>query len=157
MNQQNFSDFEYSNRKKKTKKEEFLNALDQWIPWDEWTERIRPYYYSGKRGRPPKDLETMLRMYLLKVWFGLSDAGVEDAIYDSYAMRNFMHLDFLDEQVPGSSTLRRFSRLIEKEGIADALLKQTTEKIRQEGYVLHRIPVSDVSLAALPGKNNEEE
>ncbi len=157
MKQQNFSDFEYSNRKKKTKREEFLNAMDEWIPWDSWTERIRPYYYSGKRGRPPKDLETMLRMYLLKIWFGLSDAGVEDAIYDSYAMRDFMHLDFLDEQVPGSSTLRRFSRLIEKEGIADALLKQTTERIRKEGYVLHRVPISDATLTALPKKKNGKE
>ena len=31
----------------------------------------------------------MLRMYLLQVWFNLSDPGTEDAIYDSYA---FPHL-----------------------------------------------------------------
>ena len=29
----------------------------------------------------------MLRMYLMQIWFNLSDEGIEDAIYDSYAMR----------------------------------------------------------------------
>lgn len=37
-------------------------------------------------------------MYLLQVWFTMSDVGVEDAIYDSYAMRTFMKLNFLSEQ-----------------------------------------------------------
>jgi IS5 family transposase len=54
---------------------------------------IEPHYYvdrPGKRGRKAKPLETMLRMYLLQVWFSLSDEGVEDAVYDSYAMRRFL-------------------------------------------------------------------
>ena len=42
------------------------------------------------RGLPPKDIEVMLRMYLMQNWFNLSDEGVEDEIYDSYAMRSFI-------------------------------------------------------------------
>ena len=34
----------------------------------------------------------MLRMYLMQIWFNLSDEGIEDSIYDSYAMRTFMHI-----------------------------------------------------------------
>lgn len=85
MKQQTFSDIEYSNRRKKTKREEFLDSMDEIIPWDHWVNIIRPYYLSGKRGRPPKAIESMLRMYLMQNWFNLSDAGIEDAIYDSYA------------------------------------------------------------------------
>ena len=59
--------------------------MEEIIPWEEWVEYVRPYYPDGKRGRPTKGIETMLRMYLLQVWFNLSDEGVEDAIYDSYA------------------------------------------------------------------------
>ena len=62
------------------------------IPWDEWINIIVPFYLSGKRGLPTIGIETMLRMYLLQVWFNLSDEGVENAIYDSHAMRNFMKL-----------------------------------------------------------------
>ena len=52
MSQMTFSDFEYSNRKKKTKREEFLEVMEDIIPWDEWVEFVRPYYPNGKRGRP---------------------------------------------------------------------------------------------------------
>ena len=72
MRQQTFTDIEYSGRKRKTKREEFLQVMNDIIPWAEWIALIRPYYPKGKRGRPPKGIETMLRMYLLQVWFNLS-------------------------------------------------------------------------------------
>ena len=56
---------EYSNRKKKTKREEFLDAMEEIIPWSYWVEMIRPYYFANKRGRKPIGIETMLRMYLI--------------------------------------------------------------------------------------------
>ena len=67
MKQQTFSDIEYSSRKRKTKREEFLEIMDEIIPWDEWVEFVSPYYPSGKRGRPTMGIEKMLRMYLLQV------------------------------------------------------------------------------------------
>ncbi len=73
--------------------------MEEIISWDEWVEFVRPYYPAGKRGRPTKGIEKMLRMYLLQTWFNLSDEGVEDAIYDSYAFRKFMKIDFMNEQV----------------------------------------------------------
>ena len=85
MEQQTFSDIEYSNRRKRTKREDFLDSMEEMIPWEHWVHIIRPYYPSGKKGRPPKEIETMLRMYLMQNWFNLSDAGIEDAIYDSYS------------------------------------------------------------------------
>ena len=84
---------------------------------------IEPHYYAdrpGKRGRKAKPVETMLRMYLLQVWFSLSDEGVEEAIYDSYAMRRFMGLDFAVEQVPDATTLLHFCHLLEKHWLGEA-------------------------------------
>ena len=77
---------EYAARKRATRKDEFLRQMDKMIPWTEWVEMIRPYYPKGERGRPVRGTETMTRMYLLQMWFNLSDEGVEDAIYDSCAM-----------------------------------------------------------------------
>jgi IS5 family transposase len=54
----------------------------------------------------------------LQCWFNLSDEGIEDAIYDSYALRSFMKLNFVDEQVPDASTLLKFRHLLEECGIA---------------------------------------
>ena len=85
MKQESFSDMEYGCRRRKTKREEFLEIMDEIIPWEEWVGILRPYYPSGKRGRPPMEIELMLRMYLLQCWFSLSDEGAEEAIYDSNA------------------------------------------------------------------------
>ena len=78
MKQEKFTDIEYSFHKKKTKREEFLEIMDEIIPWDEWVGVIKPYYPTGKRGRPPMGIEKMLRMYLLQIWFNLSDPATED-------------------------------------------------------------------------------
>ena len=72
MKQETFTDIEYSYRKKKTKREEFLEIMEEIIPWDEWVGVIEPCYPKGKRGRPPMGIEKMLRMYLLQIWFNLS-------------------------------------------------------------------------------------
>jgi len=54
--------------------------MDEIIPWDEWVGIILPFYYKAQRGRPPKGVALMLRMYLLQIWFHLSDEGLKDAI-----------------------------------------------------------------------------
>ena len=52
MKQETFTDIEYSFRKKKTKREKFLEIMDKIIPWDEWVGVIKPYYPTGKHGHP---------------------------------------------------------------------------------------------------------
>lgn len=113
MKQETFADMEYSCRKKKTKREEFLEIMDEIISWDEWVGVIEPYYPKGKRGRPPMGIEKMLRMYLLQIRFNLSDPATEDAIYDSYAIRKFTGIDFMTEAVPDETTLCKFRHLLE--------------------------------------------
>ena len=72
MNKQyNFTDMEYNNRRRTTKREEFLNKMDSVVPWEEWVSIIQPIYPDGKRGRRPQNIEKMLRMMLLQTWFNL--------------------------------------------------------------------------------------
>ncbi|ONQ00695.1 IS5 family transposase, partial [Burkholderia cenocepacia] len=52
----------------------------------------------------------MLRIYLLQQWYGLSDEGLEDALYDSIAMRAFAGIDLARENVPDATTLLKFRR-----------------------------------------------
>lgn len=113
--QQNFTDIEYSCRKKETRRDKFLNKMDKMVPWADWIAMIEPFYPSGRRGRPTRGIEIMLRMYMLQNWFNLADEALEDAVYDSYSFRSFLHLDFFDEQVPDATTLLKFRRLPGKE------------------------------------------
>ena len=157
MKQQTFSDVEYSNRKKRTKKEEFLDAMDQIIPWEHWINLIKDHYPSGKRGRPPRGIETMLRMYLLQNWFNLSDVGVEDAIYDSYAMRSFMHIDFFTEQVPDATTLLKFRHLLEEHKIGEQIFADVNSRLNKAGLMMHGGSIVDATIVAAPSSTKNKE
>jgi IS5 family transposase len=150
MNQRSLTDVEYSNRKKKTKREEFLDAMNQIIPWSYWIDIIRPYYPDGKRGRKPRGIEIMLRMYLMQIWFNLSDAGIEDAIYDSYAMRSFLNIDFLSEQVPDATTLLHFRRMLEENRLGEKIFADIVARLDVAGLIMHGGTVVDATLIAAP-------
>lgn len=150
MKQVSFSDFEYSSRKKKTKREEFLEIMDEIIPWDEWVALIEPYYPTGKRGRPPKGIEKMLRMYLLQCWFNLSDEGVEDAIYDSYAMRKFMGINFLEEDAPDATTLLKFRHLLEENDLNKAFFDAINRVMVASGHIMKGGTIVDATIINAP-------
>ena len=145
-----FTDVEYSNRRRVSRREQFLDTMDATIPWSRWVGLIEPFYYSGHRGRKPKALETMLRMYLLQAWFSLSDEGVEDAIYDSYAMRRFLGLDFTVEQVPDATTLLHFRHLLEKHQLGRKLLESQGEIFDEQGWIMRGGTIVDATIIAAP-------
>jgi IS5 family transposase len=87
-----FGDAEYAGKKKRTRREVFLAEMDQVIPWGSLLRLIEPLYPMAGRGRPPYPLERMLRVHLLQNWYALSDPAMEEALYDSAAMRVFAKL-----------------------------------------------------------------
>lgn len=151
--QLSFTDIEYGQRRRVSKREEFLSQMDAIIPWQRWIGVIEPHYYvdvPGKRGRKAKPVETMLRMYLLQIWFSLSDEGVEDAIYDSYAMRQFMGLDFGVEQVPDATTLLAFRHLLEEHRLGEALFASQNEIFEEQGWIMRGGSIVDATIIAAP-------
>jgi IS5 family transposase len=150
IEQPSFTEIEYGNRRWVSRRERFLDTMDATIPWTVWVGLIEPFYYSGKKGRKPKNLETMLRMYLLQVWFSLSDEGVEEAIYDSYAMRRFMGLDFAVEQVPDATTLLHFRRLMETHKLGEKLFAAQQEIFEAQGWIMRGGSIVDATIIAAP-------
>ena len=150
MRQETFTDIEYSFRKKKTKREEFLEIMDEIIPWDEWIDVIKPYYPEGRRGRRPIGIEKMLRMYLLQIWFNLSDPATEDAIYDSYAMRKFTGIDFMSEAVPDETTLCKFRHLLEENGLNKLFFDAINRVMVQTGHIMKGGTVVDATIISAP-------
>ena len=150
MKQETFTDMEYSFRRKKTRREEFLEIMDEIIPWDEWVSVIEPYYPQGKRGRPPIGIEKMLRMYLLQIWFNLSDPATEDAIYDSYAMRKFTEIDFMTEAVPDETTLCKFRHLLEKNDLNKLFFDAINRVMVQTGHMMKGGTIVDATIINAP-------
>ena len=82
--QRSFSELEYATKKKVTRRDRILSQIDVVTPWAELVSTLAPHYpKSDQRGGPPIDLKRILRMYVVQRCFGLSDEGIEDAIYDS--------------------------------------------------------------------------
>jgi IS5 family transposase len=151
---------EYSNRKRKTKRDEFLGIMEEVIPWEDFVSIIKPHYPKGERGRPPREIEQMFRMYLFTQWFSLSDEGVEDAIYDSYAFRKFMNVDFMGgEQAPDATTLCKFRKLIHESGIAKQFFDSMKEFLDKRGKLMHGGVIVDATLidASASTKNAEKQ
>jgi len=157
MSQRTFADMEYENRKRKTKRDEFLEIMDAVIEWEEWVSLVEPYYPDGKRGRPTKGVEKMLRMYLLQNWFNLSDEGVEDAIYDSYAFRRFMGINFMDEQAPDATTLCRFRKLLDENGITKLFFENMKGFLDKHGKLMHGGTIVDATLIDAPSSTKNAE
>ena len=157
MNQITFSDMEYSGRKRVTQKEKFLQEMNDIIPWADWVGKIQPYYPTGKRGRPPRGIEVMLRMYLLQIWFNLSDEGLEDAIYDSYAFRQFIGINFLEEQVPDATTLLKFRHLLEENHLGEALFNDIKARLQKAGLMMKGGTIVDATIIhSTPSTKNRE-
>lgn len=107
MRQVSFEDASYWNRTKKTRKQRFLAQMDTVLPWEAMLDLIRPFYYKGGKGRPPIELDTMLRIYFLQHWYGYSDPAMEDALYDNMAVRIFARVDA--GQAPDETTIASFA------------------------------------------------
>lgn len=131
--------------------------MDEIIPWDEWVGVIEPYYPKGKRGRPPMGIEKMLRMYLLQIWFNLSDPTTEDAVYGSYAMRKFTGIDFLKESVPDETTLCKFRHLLEVNGLNKLFFEAINRVMVQSGHVMKGGTIVDATIIDAPSSTKNVE
>lgn len=100
----------------------------------------------------------MLRMYLLSNWFNLSDEAVEDAIYDSYAFRKFMREDFWsDEQAPDATTLCKFRKLLNENGITKLIFETTKRFMERHGKLMHGGTIVDATIVEAPTSTKNAE
>lgn len=149
--QTTFSELEYAAKKKRTRRDRFLADIEAVTPWPALVAVIEPFYPKGDgRGRPPIGLERMLRMYVAQNCFGLSDEGIEDAIYDSQAIRRFVGIDLGREAAPDATTLLKFRRLLEEKGLTDAIFNAINAHLAEKGLFLRQGTVVDATIIAAP-------
>ena len=117
MRQQSFSSLDYAHKKKRTKREVFLGEMDAVVPWVRLEGLISPYYTKPGKGRPQMPLSVMLRIYFLQQWYGLSDPGAEEALYDMHSMRDFAGLDLARDAIPDETTILNFRHLLERHNL----------------------------------------
>ncbi len=134
---------------KKTRKREFLEQMEQVVPWAALVALIAPYYPQGRTGRPAFSLETMLRIHFMQQWFTLSDRAMEEAFFDTPLYREFAQLDEFS-RLPDESTILRFRHRLEKHKLAEQILATVNELLSRRGLLLKTGTVVDATLTAAP-------
>jgi len=151
MKQISFASLEFAGKKRQTRREKFLGEMDRVVPWQRLASLIEPHYpSSGRVGRPPIGLPRMLRMYFLQQWYSLSDEGLEDAIYDSQTMREFIGIDLSREQVPDATTLLKFRRRLEDKKLTEAIFKEVAAHLSERGLLMREGTMVDATIIAAP-------
>ena len=135
---------------KTTRREKFLTEMDRIVPWGELCALIAPVYPKAGDGRPPKELEMMLRVYFLQQWFNLSDPGVEEALYDSVSMRRFAGIDLGEMPVPDESTVLRLRHLLEAHGLGKKLFQQVHAYLERQGIKVGTGTIVDATIISAP-------
>jgi len=160
MNQQtSFAEGEYARKKKTTRREKFLAQMEAVVPWARLVEVIVPHYPAGKRGRPPVGIERMLRLYFLQQWYALADEALEDALYDSQAMRSFAGIDLGSEAVPDATTLLKFRHRLERHDLTRAIFEEVAALLGEKKLLMREGTLIDASIIAAPSstKNRRRE
>jgi len=157
MKQTSFASAEYASKKRQTRRERFLGEMNAVVPWLRLEALIEPHYpKSGKVGRPPIGVARMLRMYFLQQWYTLADEALEDALYDSQAMREFVGIDLGRENVPDATTLLKFRRLLEQNDLTGAMLVEFNAHLSERGLLMRQGTLVDATIIAAPSSTKNE-
>jgi len=160
MRQQTLADEGFERYRKPTRRDQFLAEMEAVIPWRDLCKVIKPFYPRPKgAGRPPVGLERMLRIHFLQHWFNLSDPAVEEALYDSRAMRRFVGIDLGREPAPDETTVCNFRHLLEAHNLGDQLFVLINTYLQENGLKVSTGTIVDATIINAPSstKNKDSE
>src|SRR6202049_104881 len=144
---------------RKTRRAIFLEEMEQVVPWRELCALIEPHYPKAGNGRPPVGVERMLRIYFLQQWFNLSDPAVEETLYDSAVMRQFVGIDLGHEPVPDETTACKFRHLLGEHQLGEQILGTVNLHLQAQGVRITTGTIVDATILHAPSstKNREQQ
>ena len=150
--------WEYEGKKRKTRREKFLERMNGLIPWEQLEDRIRPFYPKAGRGRRPYELSTMLRVHCVQLFYNLSDPGMEEILYEVESVRRFAGLK-LSGPLPDETTILNFRHLLDKHELGEGLFEEINRHLESQGLRLQEGTIVDASIIAAPSstKNRGKE
>jgi len=141
---------------RKSRRELFLDEMEQIAPWAELLALVEPHYAKAGKGRHPVGLSIMLRTYFLQQWFNLSDPGVEEALYESPVLQRFVGVDLGVAPAPDETTILRFRHLLEKHGLGEQMLDTVNEHLESKGIRIQTGTIVDASILHAPSSTKNE-
>jgi len=141
---------------RKSRRELFLDEMEQSVPWAELLALVEPYYAKAGKGRHPVGQSIMLRTYFVQQWFNLSDPGVEEALYESPVLQRFVGVDLGVAPAPDETTILRFRHLLEKHGLGGQMLDTVNEHLESKGIRIQTGTIVDASILHAPSSTKNE-
>lgn len=157
MKQMTLSAGGFDRHGKTTRRAAFLAEMDRLVPWSALCALIEPVYPKAGNGRPPIGLERMLRIYFLQNWFNLSDPAVEEALYDSLSMRNFVGIDLGREGAPDETTVCKFRHLLETHDLGKQLFEEVGRHLQANGMKVSTGTIVDATIINAPSSTKNRE
>lgn len=142
---------------KTTRRAAFLAEMERVVPWSALCAVLEPVYPKAGKGRPPIGVERMLRIYFLQQWFNLSDPAVEEALYDSLAMREFVGIDLGREPAPDETTVCKFRHLLEAHDLGRRLFEEVHRHLEAQGLKVSTGTIVDASIINAPSSTKNAE
>lgn len=155
MSQLTFAEAEYETKKRKTRREVFLERMDKLIPWKALEKKLSRHYHKGDRGRPPYPLPTMLRIHCMQLFYNLSDPAMEDALYEIESMRRFAGLR-LSDRLPDETTILNFRHFLERHGLGKVIFKEVNKHLEKNGLMLREGSIVDATIIAAPSSTKNQ-
>jgi len=149
MSQLTFAEAEYTIKKRKTRRELFLERIEALIPWQKFEQQLAKKYSKGTVGRKPYPLNVMLRVHIMQLIYNLSDPAMEDSLYEIESMRRFSGLR-LSENIPDETTILNFRHFIERHKFGKHLFESVLEHLDQQGLKLQEGSIVDASIISAP-------
>ena len=149
MEQATFAELEHDLKKRRTRRELFLERMDGLIPWGRLEKLIGPVYPKAGRGRRPYPLGVMLRIHCVQLFYNLSDPGMEDLLYEVESVRRFVGLR-LTGALPDETTILHFRHLLEKHGLGARVFEEINAHLASRGHRLRKGTIVDASIIEAP-------
>jgi IS5 family transposase len=157
MKQMTFSTGGFDRYSKTTRRAAFLTEMDRVMPWAALYALIEPVYPKAGNGRPPIGMERMLRIYFLQNWFNLSDPAVEEALYDSLSMRNFVGIDLGREGAPDETTVCKFRHLLEAHDLGKRVFEEVGRHLQANGLKVSTGTIVDATIISAPSSTKNQD
>jgi len=155
MSQLSFSDAEGQAKKRKvTRREKFLNQMEELLPWKELERPIARYYSKSLRGRKPYPLSVMLRIHCMQLFYNLSDPAMEDTLYEVQSMRQFAGITI--DTVPDETTILNFRHLLEEHNLGEKLFQTINKHLEKKGLSFKEGTIMDASIIAAPSSTRNQ-
>ena len=154
MEQATFAELEHDLKKRRTRRELFLEKMNKLVPWERLERRIEPFYPKAGRGRRPYPLSVMLRVHCVQLFYNLSDPGMEDLLYEVESARRFVGLR-LAGALPDETTILNFRHLLEKHGLGEGLFEEINTHLASRGHRLRTGTIVDASIIDAPSSTKK--